>query len=323
MAAWSASPEGWRAVRRLAALLVCATLPALAQTPPTVERGALQLSGIPDIPDGFIESLQPYQNARSARFEGWADDGSVLMTTRFGETAQVHRVATPGAARIQLTFYPEPIAEARPRPGGGGFVFGKDRGGDEFYQLWMFDPATGARPLTQDRARNGGARWSNRGDVLAYATTRRNGRDTDLHLLDPATGESRPLLEAGGTWQVLDWSPDDGELLVLKYLSINHSELWRVSRKANRAPIRVQPSDTPFAFAAAHYARDGRGLYVVSDEDSDVHRLRWLPLDIDGGAARLISDPASPWNVEDFALSPGGAYLAYTRNVDEIGRAHV
>ena len=41
---------------------------------------------------------------------GWLPDGSLLISTRFGETSQVHRVKTPLGARSQLTFFPEPVA---------------------------------------------------------------------------------------------------------------------------------------------------------------------------------------------------------------------
>ena len=40
----------------------------------------------------------------------------MLISTRFGNTAQVHLVRLPGGARTQLTFFPEPVAGARFEP---------------------------------------------------------------------------------------------------------------------------------------------------------------------------------------------------------------
>ena len=299
--------------------------PALAAEAPSVtriERGNLVLEDLPEIPADLTERIRAYQQTRGATLEGWTTDGSVLITTRFGETAQVHRVAMPAGARTQLTFYAEPVLEAQPAPVGRGFVFAKDQGGDEFYQLWHDDGAGTITRLTDDRARNTDPLWSNRGDRIAFASTRRNGRDTDVHVLDLATRQSRPLLEREGTWTPLDWSPDDRWVLAQKYISINQSELWLLPTSSEVADgaRRFHPSDRAIAFGPARFARDGRGLYYVSDEDADVRRLRYERLD--GGAARVLGDPL-PWDVKQLALSPAGAYLAYVSNVDGFSELRV
>lgn len=296
------------------------SLAVAAAEPPPIERGNLLFDGLPEIPAAFSEHLNQFQQTRSASLEGWLADGSILIGTRFGETTQLHRVLRPGGARTQLTFFAEPVASAAPAPRGEGFVFGKDRGGDEFYQLWQYELASGAiTPLTQDRARNTDVRWSNRGEVFAYSTTRRNGRDTDIHLMDPATRSSRPLLETAGSWSVLDWSPDDRVLLVQKYVSINQTELWTLPRDGGK-PARLHASEEPIAFGTARFARDGRGLYYISDEGSDLRQLRYEALD--GSAQRVLSRSTS-WDVEDFALSDSGSHLAYVLNVEGYSELRV
>ncbi|MGH8518616.1 MAG: S9 family peptidase, partial [Panacagrimonas sp.] len=314
-----------RLIRR--AGLVAMLLPALAGASETssvvrVERGNLVLEDVPDVPPELAQRIHAYQQTRGATLEGWTADGAILVTTRFGETAQVHRVAMPAGARTQLTFYDEPVLEARPAPVGRGFVFAKDQGGDEFYQLWHDDGAGTITRLTDDRARNTDPLWSNRGDRVAFASTRRNGRDTDVHVLDLATRRSHPLFEREGTWTPLDWSPDDRWVLAQKYISINQSELWLLptSPESGDGTRRFHPSERAIAFGPARFARDGRGLYYVSDEDADVRRLRYERLD--GSAARVIG-PALPWDVKQLALSPAGAYLAYVSNVDGFSELSV
>lgn len=207
------------------------------------------LDGLPDIPPAFAERLNQYQQTLSASLEGWLADGSLLIGTRFGETAQLHRVRRPGGARTQLTFFAEPAAS--PEPKGKGFAFSKDRGGDEFYQLWWY--ALETAPLTEHRGRITGLRWARSGERFAYSTTRRNGRDADIHVMDRARRVSRPVLEAEGSWSVLDWSTDDRQLLVQKYLSINQTELWVVPSQGGEAR-RLHPSEQPIAFGAARFA---------------------------------------------------------------------
>ena len=58
--------------------------------PQVVERrevGQLMLENIPETPPALAESLRSYENARAAYFQDWLDDGSMLIITRFGQTA--------------------------------------------------------------------------------------------------------------------------------------------------------------------------------------------------------------------------------------------
>ena len=67
------------------------------------------------------------QNARSAGFQDWLPDGSMLITTRFGQTSQLHHVAGPGQERFQLTFFDEPIGGAAAQPGSDNrYLFTRD-----------------------------------------------------------------------------------------------------------------------------------------------------------------------------------------------------
>ena len=91
--------------------LLFLSLTSQAAAPERVERGALVTEGVPDTPPALSSRLAQYQNARSARLADWLPNGDgLLITTRFGETTQLHRVAGPGAARQQLTFFDEPVS---------------------------------------------------------------------------------------------------------------------------------------------------------------------------------------------------------------------
>lgn len=140
-------------------LFLAATLLSLpTHAAERTERGALVIEGVPEIPAALAERLNQYQQTRAASLEGWLPgERGVLITTRFAEVAQVHQVSMPGGDRSQLTFYPDTINGAVPSPDGKGFLFRKDKGGDEFYQLHWFDFATGkVRLLTDGKSRHGG-----------------------------------------------------------------------------------------------------------------------------------------------------------------------
>ena len=98
-------------------LALFAALPALAQTEVKREVAGNRTSeNIPAIPDALLEQLNRYQNTRGAGVAGWTKTGCLLVSTRFAETAQVHRVCQPMGMREQLTFYPEPVGGIAPAP---------------------------------------------------------------------------------------------------------------------------------------------------------------------------------------------------------------
>ena len=90
----------------------------------------LVVDGVPAIPASLADDVRRYTESRPANFADWHPTRrEMLISTRFGNTAQIHQVKVPGGARTQLTFFNEPIGGASFEPGQGRyFVFGKDVG---------------------------------------------------------------------------------------------------------------------------------------------------------------------------------------------------
>lgn len=317
-----------------AALL--AALPAFAQnaqvTPAEVKRevvGNRTSENIPEIPGALIEQLNRYQNTRGAGLAGWTRDGCLLISTRFAETAQAHRVCQPLGMREQLTFYPEPLGGITPAPATGwrdGFVFARDKGGDEYSQLYWFDYPTRSTSLLTDggRSQNGGATLSRDGGLMAYGSTARNGTDRDIWLRNTRTGESRVLVDAGGSWTPLDFSPDGNQLLVMKYVSAAESYPGVVDVAS--AKLEMFPVDGgKAAFGGLAFAPDGKAVYFISDEP-----LQGKPQEF---KTLRYHDPATgkfevltariPWDIQGFTIAEDGRHLAFTSNEDGISKLRV
>ncbi|WP_052631412.1 prolyl oligopeptidase family serine peptidase [Pseudoxanthomonas suwonensis] len=318
----------------LLAVLLFALLPVQA---PAADTGKVQrqvagnrtTENVPEVPAELLERLDRYQNTRGASLAGWTRDGCLLVSTRFAETAQAHRVCMPLGMREQLTFYPEPVAGLTPAPPQtwrDGFVFAKDRGGDEFSQLYWFDAPTRATVLLTDgqRSQNGGVVISRDGGLLAYSSTARNGTDRDVWVRDTRTGQSRAVLTEGGTWGVSDFSHDGQRLLVGRYVSANETypgELDLASGKLTMFPVDGGKA----ALGQFRYAPDGKGVFYVSDEDvaGKVQQFRTLRHHGPGtGAPKLISAHI-PWDVDEVRIAGDGRHLAYTTNEDGISRLHL
>jgi len=289
------------------------------------ELGQLVMEGIPEIPPALEERTLQYQASRSAAVVGWAADGNgVFISTRFGETSQVHFVATPGGARRQLTFFREPVGQVAvcPDPRAGSFLYARDVGGGEFFQLFMFDLANASSTLLTDgRSRNGGAVWNRDGSAFAYSSTRRNGRDTDVYLaLRSNPQQARAIVTEGGSWRAVEFSPDGTRLLVVKGVSANESYPFVYDLEAaTLTPLHRAPG--PVAYGAATWAADGRHVYYTSDEGSEFQHLRLR--DTAGAMADEVLTGDIPWDVEGLELSRDGRTLAFTVNEDGVSALYL
>ena len=284
----------------------------------------LHTDGMPELPASIADAVGRYTEFRTASFAGWHPRRrEALILTRFANTNQVHEVRFPGGDRRQLTFFADRITDASwPRHSGEYFVFTRDRGGDEFRQIFRTDVATGVTTLVSDggRSQNDLGPWSRAGDRMAYASTRRNGADRDIYVVDPKdpASDRRVLTLEGGGWDVVDWSPDDTKLAVLEYISINESYLW-VADVATGEKKRVTPKvkGELVSYGGAQWSADGKGLWVTTDRESEFLRLAYL--DLANGKHRYYTTEVR-WDVDLFDVSPDGGTLAVVTNEDGIGR---
>lgn len=276
----------------------------------------LKAEGIPEIPRVVADRVLKYTEARAANVLDWhPSERSLLISTRFGNSNQIHRVSTPGGSRYQLTFYPEPVGTAEYEPKlGSFFLFTKDTGGNEFAQVYRHDTITGRATLLTDggRSQNGGWKWNNQMDSICYASTRRNGADRDLWVMNPVDPASDRLAFqlTGGGWSVDDWSPDDTSVVVREILSVNKVNLHIGNIATGKLTPCVDPN-AEVAYGRAEFSRDGKGLYVTSDEQGEFQQLAYLSLS-DRSFQWLTQD--IPWDVESFELSHDGTRIAFTVN---------
>ncbi len=281
-----------------------------------IEKGNLVIDGIPEIPEEVSRRIRQYQNTRSASLRGWHPSGEgMVISTRFGETSQLHWVKSPGGARHQLTFFDEPVREVAIVPGAEHprLIVGLDVGGSENYQLYVYDlDRASLRLLTDGTSRNGGVSVSHAGDRAVFYTTRRNGRDWDLHMIGLEGGAApEPVLEKGGVWFAGDWSPDDKKLIVARYVSANEVHPY-VFDLASGELTRVRPpTEEQVSYGSAVWAAGGKGVFFSSDEGSEFQHLRYADL-ASGEMETLTADV--PWDVHDLTVSDDGKWLAFAVN---------
>jgi dipeptidyl aminopeptidase/acylaminoacyl peptidase len=307
-------------------LMVSAVAGLPAQTDTVLPPESLVVEGVPQIPAALAETAGRYGNYRTAVLRDWnPDKRQMLIATRFGDTAQLHLVNMPGGARQQRTFFADSVAGGRFHPQGGDYiVFMKDAGGGEWYQLYRYDIGTrDITLLTDGKSRNLFGVWSSDGGQMAYMSTRRTGKDTDLWAMNPADPKSDRLLTKleGGGWEPLDWSPDDKKILLLEGISINQSYLWLVDTgTGEKTALTPRDATEKIAYWNARFSKDGKGVYLTTDKDSEFQRLVYQSLA--SKESRVLSSGIL-WDVTKFDLSHDGKTIAFVTNEDGIGKLHL
>jgi len=289
-----------------------------------IEKGNLVIEGIPEIPERIVNKMMQYQNTRSAYIEDWFPSGDkMLISTRFAETSQLHVIEQAGGARKQITFFKEPIGGASvcPNPENNGFLFTKDIGGNEYYQVFYYDFDSGNHTmLTDGSSRNGGFSWSNKGDKFVYYSTKRNERDWDLYINDISNPkESKLILDEGGFWIPIDWSPCDKYLLVIKYISANESYYY-ILNTDNGELEQINPKDEKIAYGGALWSNDGKGIYIVNNEGSQFLQLKYY--NVKKKNFKILSKDIS-WPIIQLELSTDGNNLAFVSNEDGLNKLYI
>jgi dipeptidyl aminopeptidase/acylaminoacyl peptidase len=290
-----------------------------------VERGTLTFDNIPETSAELVEKLDGYLNARQATPLGFSPKGQLLIATRFADVDQLHLLEHASGARRQLTFQRDPINRAMfsPDPARTAYVYLKDVGGNENAQLYYQRLGEPAKLLTDGKSMNGAPLWSNAGREVAFFSTARDGVSYDIDIVDPESGALPRLALAGdnsgAAWTVLDWSPDDHKLLVLKSVSIAESYLYVVDL-SNGQKREVEPTPTKTGIVDARFSRDGQGVYLISDREAEFARLRYVNL---FNNERAIISGHILWDIEALAISRDGHYLAYVSNEAGAGKLNL
>ncbi len=310
----------WSGIAATLALSVAPCAAAQYLTP-----GAnLVIEGVPPISTELVNKVQAYTEFKPSSIVAWHPSRpGVLIRRRASNSNQLHYVATPGGVPEQLTDFPDAVGGATFQPRKGEYLlFEKSSGGNEVFRIYRMDLATKAvTPISDEQERAASPSWSRSGDRIVYTTAaidRNNAARkaiTKLYIADPLKPENTKHIATfdGGGVGGFRFSPDDKTLVYQEYVSANEAHLWTMDI-ASGEKKRVTPAPAagqPVYYGSPRYARDGRGLFAVSDRDSEFRRL--VHIDLASGKETVLTDSLK-FNVDSFAVSYAAKRIALITN---------
>ena len=304
-------------------LTIGAQSPAVVPVPKSAE-----IENIPPVPQALADAIAPYASFRQAVLASWHPTARrMLVNTRRGETFQAYTIDAPQADPVQATFQPRSVGTWAPGAGSAWFaeggrsvLFRQDENGNQLFQLYLAraedkSPAL----LTDGKSRNGAPVWSTKGDRIAYTSTRRDVRDRDIWVMNPSDKRSdRLLAQVSGTWESIDWSPDDRFIVAMETVTRAETRLWQIDVESG-LKTRLTP-EGQVAYGAGFYSADGKSVLLTTDAQGEFRRL--ARLELASGAITMLT-PTINWDVEDVAPSGDGRYLAFTANEAGVGTLYL
>lgn len=287
------------------------------------EVGEVILENVPEIPSALRDRMNQYLNMRAAGILDFEEStGAILISTRFGNTDQLHIVDHPLGARRQITFFDEPVRSGAFVPGSKGrkLFYLMDKGGSEYNQIYLLNLDDGtSRMLTDGKSRNEALTVSHDGSRIAFASSLRNGKDTDIYLADAPDYKPRLAIEATGAYYPVTFSPDAKQLSFIEYISEKVAYIHVMDTATGKAKP-ISSRDEKFAYGGGAFSADGKHLYFTSDRGGQFHVL--YRRDLASGADTAITTNL-PWDVEGIEVSPAGNYIAFTANEDGQSRLYL
>ena len=292
----------------------------------TANDGQLVLEGIPEIPASLPQTIDRYLNIRSAQFAEWSKDSkSIFIKTRFGHVNQLHRVDEPGGARYQLTFGDEPVGEVLRQPDSNLLALTRDRGGDEFDQVFLLNPADGMiRVLSDGRALNNRMTWDREGERLAYRSTRRNGRSSDIWVQGSKPSDAATMVlatEDGTLWKPVDFSRDGKKLLIQQFISVSDSRIYIKDLLSGDLRLLAGSAETPSTNIATGFNRHDDSAWFTTNQRNGAAEVANVSL----GEEPLITfiSGMDDWDLTQFVLSPNRKRGAFIANEGGISRLYL
>jgi len=230
---------------------------------------------------------------------------------------QLYKVRTGGrqADAIRLTHFEDGISGYSLSRDGQHLAITAAKGGSEQTDLFLMNPSTvELQPLFEDPdVVYASPLWRRDSAALAYRANADSRKDFHVYVYDLETKLNVKVMSGSGHHDPADFSRDGSRLVVGKYNSASHSQLFEVTLETGEVR-ELTPTDEEWSFVPVGYTADERAFLVNTNYRGDLKRV--CALDLTTGNIVPVFDNLGPYEVDFASFNEDRTLLAVGLNQD-------
>ena len=221
-----------------------------------------------------------------------------------------------GAGARQLVTSDDRQTSARFTHDDGAIVYSQDRGGNEYYDIYVV-PVSGGAPRnltnTPDISETV-SEFSPDGKLLAIGVKQKTAPATNLAVMEWPAGAIRQLTHEAdpkAAWSEDAWSPDGRFIYATRSIGIDDSEIFRIDVTTGASQQLLEHTGKQL-ISISEVSRDGRTLLVTSNANGGYENAAML--DIATKKLRWLTH--TQWSAQGEAFTPDGSSAVIALNAD-------
>lgn len=258
--------------------------------------------------------INDFLEVKSASSPSLNFDGSkVSFLSNITGTRQLYIVSSLGGEPEQITSYDDPISFAVFSPVKNEILFGKDEGGNEQTQFYLYSLETKKiKALTNNpKVKYNFGQFSRDGKYIGYSQNERNGKDFDVYIMNMENGEVECVYDKGGPCHALGFSPKNTYLAIKKKHANLNVDIYLLSLSDKNLEL-ITPHEGDIYFSGTSWLHDESAFYTITNKERDLIGLSKFDMQTKKFDYVLTPD----WDIDGVSISFDGKFLAVVINED-------
>ncbi len=259
--------------------------------------GTLQAFGQPSQPSkppsaGQAATIEQFIKIRWPRAVDLSHDGSMYFVHDPDGIRQLYKVP-PGAGQdkaVKLTTFPDGISGYTLSEDGKWIAITAAKGGSEQTGLYLLETASGKLDTLYENPNlvYESPVWRRDSKAFAYRANDESSADFHIYLYDVSARTSRKMWREKGSNSPDDFSRDGSRLVVEKYTSASHSQLFEIH--VDSGEVReITPKGEEWSYDSVGYSPTDRTYLVNTNYKGDLKSLYAIDL-ASGALTPLLSE---------------------------------